>query len=85
VLGQLREDLLVQNLITLAFEVRLGLIVGNGHKKDIDALPIHFTARAWAWAWAFWGPEDVKCKVQNFASKKYCDDPAFITAKILQR
>jgi hypothetical protein len=81
VLGQLREDLLMQNLITPAFKVRLGLIAGNGRKKDIDALRNHFTARAWE----FWGPEDVKCKVQNFASEKYCNDPAVITAKILQR
>lgn len=81
VLEQLHQDLLALGLITPAYSIRLGLIAGNGRKADIEAMRAHFTARNWE----FWGPADVKARVQSFAQEGYSNDPAVITAKILQR
>ncbi len=81
VFEQLREDLLRLGMITPAFQIRLGLIAGNGRKGDIDKLREHFIQRQWE----FWTPEDVKLRVQKFSSEGYSNDPAVITAKILQR
>ena len=81
VLHQLRTDLLALGLIGPSFQIRLGLIAGNGRKADLEAMRNHFAERSWE----FWSPADVKARVQRFADDGYCNDPAVITAKILQR
>lgn len=81
VLHQLRSDLLALGLIGPSFQIRLGLIVGNGRKVDIDAMRLHFAKQNWE----FWSPADVKARVQRFSDDGYSNDPAVITAKILQR
>jgi len=84
--ASLREDLFSVSLVTKQLihddvKIRLGLIVGNAKKADVPSIRKHFDDKGWV----FWSPDDVKAKVKCFAAEGYENDPAVITAKILER
>ena len=49
------------------------------YQKDSNGVRHHLEARGWY----FWSPEDVKERVEALAKKRYENEPAIITAKIL--
>ena len=59
----------------------LGLVAGNVYKRESDRINNHFLQKSPKWY--FWGPEDIRDCVKQFAEMGYDNNPAVITAKIL--
>ena len=74
---QLRSD----GMINGSTIITLGLIAGNVYKSESDNIKELFVKKSPEWY--FWGPQDVKNCVNQFAQMGYENNPAVITAKIL--
>ena len=79
-------DRLMDNLINIGMadmntHIILGLVAGKVHKSMCDEVQEYFNKNNWF----FWGPDDVKNKLNELAQSRYENDPAIITTKILMR
>lgn len=81
VLKQLRADLLASGLIDVETKLKLGLIIGNVRKSDLDGIKALCEQNKWV----FWAPDEIRDRVAKLANKGYENEPAVITAKILMR
>ncbi len=81
VFHRLTQDLLSDGLIPHELPVRLGLVAGNVHKNSEQEMKSHFDDLNMF----FWGPSDVKAKIESLAKKGYENEPTIIAAKVLLR
>ena len=81
VFKRLAQDLEDEGMADAGMTITLGLIAGNIYQSRSDQLRSLFEKRGWF----FWSPEDVRDKVNALACKRYENEPAIITAKILMR
>lgn len=79
--GRLRGDLIEAGMAGPETHIVLGLVAGNVYQSADKEIRTHF----WKSNWFFWSPEDVRSRVNALASKKYENEPAVITAKILMK
>lgn len=81
VLDRLRMDLKKSGMIHGEETLRLGLAAGNIYQSKSCEFRAYFDERNWF----FWSPEDIKSEVMKLATHGYENDPAIITAKILNK
>ena len=81
VFGRLKRDLIEAGMATTKTHITLGLVAGKVYQSASDDFREYFKKSNWF----FWGPEDVRDKVNALAQTKYENEPAIITAKILMR
>ena len=81
VFDRLNKDLLESGLIASPHKIRLGLAAGNVHKN----LELEIKEYLEAKDMFFWGPSEIKKRIQNLAKKGYENDPTVIAAKVLLR
>ena len=78
--GQLKRDLIDCGMADKKTTIQLGLAAGNVYQKREDEIQQLFKKKGWV----FWSPTEIRIAVKKFANEKYENDPAFITAKILE-
>ena len=81
VLSALLRDLIAGGMANSDTKVTLGLAAGKVYKKQSDQIREFMNQKNWF----FWSPEDIKKRVAALAERRYENDPAIITAKILTR
>ncbi len=81
VFQRLIKDLLNEGLIQKELPARLGLVAGNVHKNIEQEMKTYFKDSDIF----FWGPSDIKAKIEALAEKGYENEPTVIAAKILLR
>lgn len=81
VLSRLREDLIISGMANAKTRITLGLAAGKVYQKQSESMREFMKSKKWV----FWSPEDIKKKIEALADHHYENDPAIITAKILQR
>ena len=80
VLGQLKRELIKCGMADRKTTIQLGLAVGNVYQDREKEIKELFQRKKWI----FRSPTEIRKAVQDFADRKYENDPAFITAKILK-
>ena len=80
VFGQLKRDLIDCDMADKKTTIKLGLAAGNVYQEREDEILQLFKKKGWV----FWSPTKIRNAVHDFAGQKYENDPAFITAKILE-
>lgn len=74
-------DLKESGLIKAPMKVRLGLAAGNTHgNSELEIKEYLNNEKFW-----FWGPSDIKFRIEALAKKGYENDPIVIAAKVLIR
>ncbi len=81
VFERLNLDLLSEGLIQNELPIRLGLVAGNVHKNSEEEMKSYFNESNMF----FWGPSDVKARIEALAKKGYENEPTIIAAKVLLR
>ena len=81
VIRSLRRMLELEGMANATTEFRLGLVFGRIASKD--ALPLALYARSRRWF--FWSAKQVKRRLVAQSLRKYENDPAIISAKLLLR
>jgi len=81
VFEKLLEQLTAAGMASSSTQIKLGLAAGNVYGNQSDQISAFMQAKGWL----FFSPENIKEKVEDLARMGYENDPAIITAKILQR
>jgi hypothetical protein len=81
VFTQLNKDLMSLGLIDTKHKIRLGLAAGNVYRKSEQEINEYFDSQSMF----FWGPSEIKKRIQGLATKGYENDPTVIAAKVLMR
>lgn len=81
VLGRLRQDLIRDGMGNDSTTITLGLAAGKVYQERSEEIRKYMASRSWF----FWSPDDIKQRVKQLAKRGYENDPAIITAKILER
>jgi hypothetical protein len=81
VFGRLKRQLTSSGMIKGNTVFTLGLVAGNVYKSESDKVNKLFLDKTPKWY--YWGPDEVKSCVSEFAKMGYDNNPAVITAKIL--
>lgn len=81
VLSRLLLDLIACGMANSKTKIILGLAVGKVYQSRSEPVREYLSGKLWF----FWSPEDIKQKVMALAERRYENDPAIITAKILMR
>lgn len=81
VLSRLKQDLISKSMANASTNIRLGLIVGNVHPRDVISVRMYAKGQGWL----YWSPRLLKRKLRSQARRGYENDPAIITTKILLR
>lgn len=81
VFSRLKKDLRASGMADGKTKLILGLAAGNVYKSKSDEIKKLFNKNKWF----FLSPEEIKEKVSALALKGYENEPAVITAKILNR
>lgn len=79
-------DRLMDNLMNIGMadmktRIILGLVAGKVYRSNSNDVQEYFNKKNWF----FWGPDEIKNKLNELAQSRYENDPAIITAKILMR
>jgi hypothetical protein len=77
----LLRDLIRRGMANSDTRICLGLAAGKVYRGQSEPIRELMAKRQWF----FWSPEDIKKRVKALAQLAYEDDPAIITAKILER
>jgi len=81
VFKRLNQDLIDTGLIASPLKIRLGLAAGNVYKKSEPDIREYLKKKDMF----FWGPSEIKTRIQALAKKGYENDPTVIAAKVLLR
>lgn len=81
VFNRLNLDLLKAGLIDSPHTIRLGLAAGKTYQKSESSIREYLNSQNMF----FWGPSEIKKRIQALATKDYENDPTVIAAKILLR
>ncbi len=83
VLKRLQKDLIDKGMATKTTKIKLGLIAARvkGKGADVNKLADHMKKHRWE----FWGPSDIKKKLENLKKLDYENDVAVIVSKILNQ
>lgn len=81
VFDRLNKDLKESGLLASPLKIRLGLAAGNVYKNSEFEIQEHLKNKDMF----FWGPSEIKKRIQNLAKKGYENDPTVIAAKVLLR
>ena len=81
VLKRLAEDLTSCGMADKSTKFILGLAAGRVYQKQSEAVHEFMQSKNWL----FWSPEEIKAKVTALAERRYENNPAVLTAKILLR
>jgi capsule polysaccharide modification protein KpsS len=68
-------------LIDSSHSIRLGLAAGKTYQKSESSIREYLNSQNMF----FWGPSEIKSRIQALAIKDYENDPTVIAAKILLR
>ena len=80
-LDRLKENLMNVGMADLKTHIVLGLVAGKVYRSISNDVQEYFNTNNWF----FWGPDDVKNKLNELAQSGYENEPAIITTKILMR
>lgn len=81
VFKRLNQDLIEEGLIDSRLKIRLGLAAGNVYQKSESEIREFLNKKDMV----FWGPSEIKARIQALAKKGYENDPTVIAAKVLLR
>lgn len=81
VLRRLLQNLVDAGMANSQTKILLGLAAENVYQNQSKPIREFMKKNNWR----FWSPEDIKHKVEALAKRRYENDPAIITAKILKR
>jgi len=81
VFNRLNHDLMDAGLIASPHKIRLGLAAGNVYQKSEPDIREYLNNHDMF----FWGPSEIKTRIQALAKKGYENDPTVIAAKVLLR